>query len=45
MYSPLIQIIPFAAFGLWLIVVVYMILLATRLVKGVERIAASLERR
>lgn len=45
MYSPFFQIIPFAAFALWLVVVIYMIVLATRLVKGVERIAASLERR
>ncbi len=43
--QPLIQVIPFAAFALWLIVVVYVVLLATRLVKGVERIAGALERR
>lgn len=45
MYSSFFQIFPIVAFGLWLAVVVYMVVMITRLVKGVERIAATLERR
>lgn len=46
MYSPtFFQFFPFVAFGLWLAVVVFMVVMTTRLVKGVERIAGALERR
>lgn len=46
MYTPsFFAIFPVVAFGLWLAIVVYLIVMVTRLVKGVERIAASLERR
>jgi hypothetical protein len=37
-------VLPTLFFLIWLSVVVYMIVLATRLVRGVERIARSLER-
>ena len=45
MESLWIQLLPIAFFGMWLAVLSFVVVMVRRLVGGVERIAAALERR